>query len=271
MKKLHSNARFQIKTHSLLAIVFIFCFACGNQKNTEESNNEQDAEEKSVVEEVSLTKVEGSPEYAESGLTLISSQDNDSTVNFEFEVSNYELGVQTPDAEEKGLANSGKGQHIHFIVDNGPYSAHYEPSFSKNLEDGNHVILAFLSRSYHMSVKNPNAFVVKEMQVGETEESGSFDESAPHMFYSRPKGVYKGEDTEKLLLDFYLLNTNLSPDGNKVRATVNGTEFMIDEWAPYQIEGLPKGEVTIELELIDADGNLIESPFNPVKRSVTLE
>ena len=90
------------------------------------------------------------------------------------------------------------------------------------------------------------------------------------MFYSRPKGTYTGAATEKVMLDFFLLNTDISPSGNKVRATINGEEFMITEWAPYQIEGLPMGVTTVKLELLDASGNLVDSPFNPVERTVTL-
>ena len=52
--------------------------------------------------------------------------------------------------------------------------------------------------------------------------------------------------------------------------TINDSEFMIDEWAPYYIEGLSIGEVTIKLELLDSNGELIDSPFNPVVRKVTL-
>ena len=80
-----------------------------------------------------------------------------------------------------------------------------------------------------------------------------------------------GEDTKKLLLDFYLVNTNISKDGNKVKATINETEFIIDEWAPYYIEGLPKGEINIKLELINSDGNMVETLFNPSIRTVILE
>ena len=98
-----------------------------------------------------------------------------------------------------------------------------------------------------------------------------YDLSSEFLFYSRPKGVYKGADTKKLLLDFYLVNTEISPQGNKVRATVNGKEFIIDEWVPYYIEGLQIGEVTVKLELINSNGELIDAPFNPVERKVTLE
>ena len=91
------------------------------------------------------------------------------------------------------------------------------------------------------------------------------------MFYSRPKGTYEGVDTKKLLLDFYLINTEISPEGNKVRATINGEEFILDDWVPYYIEGLPLGEVIIKLELLDSTGDLIKTPFNPVERKVILK
>ena len=95
------------------------------------------------------------------------------------------------------------------------------------------------------------------------------------LFYSRPKGTYKGSDTEKLLLDFYLVNTDLSADGNKVRITIaqnqQTNKFLVDKWVPYYIEGLDKGEVSITLELLDNDGKLIKTPFNPSSRKVFLE
>jgi len=189
---------------------------------------------------------------------------------FDFEVSDYELGAQTEGADTRGIANSGRGQHIHFIVNNGPYSAHYEPSFEKPMEEGNYVLLAFLSRSYHESVKNPDAFWIDAVTVGEPEETLEVDFSAPHMFYSRPKGTYSGADTKKVMLDFYLLNTEISADGNKVRATINGAEFMITEWKPMYINNAPLGELKVKLELIDATGNPIPGPFNSVERTVTL-
>ena len=216
------------------------------------------------VEKISLTKLQGSPDYDKAKLTLKSF--NESTNEFNFEVDNYELGIQTENEFNFKLANSAKGQHIHFIVNNDPYSAHYTNKFQKKQKDGNKVILAFLSRSHHESVKNPNAYVFT--QVGESEE---IDLEKQYLFYSRPKGTYTGEDTEKLLLDFYLVNTSLSSDGNKVRVTIQDSEFLIDEWTPYIIEGLPKGEISIKLELLNSTGKLIETPFNPSVRKITLK
>ena len=66
-------------------------------------------------------------------------------------------------------------------------------------------------------------------------------------------------------------NTMISKKGTKVRAPINNEVFLIDEWAPYYIEGLPKGEIKIKLELINPSGELIDSPFNPSIRTVILE
>ena len=233
----------------LALILFIFIgFSCNNPKK------------------ITLSKLEGSPPYlnakiSTASITLV----DDKEYAFSFDISDYELGAQTINTVENQLANSSKGQHIHFIVNNGPYSAHYTDEFKKKLNDNSNVILAFLSRSYHESVKNPNAYVLT--QIGEEK----VDLNSEFLFYSRPKGTYKGKDIEKLLLDFYLINTTISPEGNKVKATINNTEFIITEWAPYYLQGLPKGDVKIKLELVNSEGELIDSPFNPSIRNVTLE
>jgi hypothetical protein len=67
-----------------------------------------------------------------------------------------------------------------------------------------------------------------------------------------------------------LSNVTLAEDGYKVRATINGTDFMITKWQSMFIEGLPLGDVTIKLELLDKDGNLVKAPYNPVERTVKL-
>jgi hypothetical protein len=259
-----------MKNLTSLLIISILAACTSTQSSDEKSSSDQ----QTIGPAITLTKAPTSPEYPDATLTKtdisIVANDSSNSVDYSFEVANYELGIQTEDAATRGIANSGKGQHIHFIVNNGPYSAHYMPGVTNQLGDGNYVVLAFLSRSYHESVKSAGAFHIENLNVGDSgiEEA---DLTAPHLFYSRPKGTYKGEDTKKLMLDFYLVNTTISPDGNKVRATINGKEFTIDEWAPYYIEGLPMGKVNIKLELIDAEGNGVEGPFNMVERSVILE
>ena len=61
----------------------------------------------------------------------------------------------------------------------------------------------------------------------------------PSLFYSRPKGDYKGEETKTLLLDFFVSNATLGADSYKVKANINGQDFTLDQWVPYEILNLP--------------------------------
>lgn len=264
-----------VKILGTAAVALLIAVSC-QPKNTE--NEEVVVEDMEMADQatISIEKFEDSPAYSSSSLKMTKPNNtaiaDAGEVDFAFEVGDYELGAQTEKNEMAGmLANSGDGQHIHFILDNKPYSAHYESEFKRELPAGTHYLVAFLSRSYHESVKNENSFIAKKMDIGESGDDLNVDFDQPTLIYSRPKGEYAGADTENVLLDFFLLNTTLSESGNKVRATINGQEFMITEWAPYIIKGLPKGEVTVKLELLDADGNLIPGGFNDVTRSVTLK
>lgn len=253
----------------------LICLLALSMSCKQEAKKKTDDSKVDKINKITIEKLADSPAYSDAVLQLKQPSETENikegSVNFEFEISNYELGAQTNSPNAKKLANSGKGQHIHFILNNQPYSAHYEGKFQKDIPNGVHHLVAFLSRSYHESVKNENAVVYKKFMVGNNpKDTIGIDIDAPTLIYSRPKGTYKGKDTESLLLDFFVLNTKLSKDGNKVKATINGEEFIITEWAPQVIKGLPKGEVTIALELIDAQGNYIPGPFNKVKRTVTL-
>jgi hypothetical protein len=271
------------KTYLIISTLILGFSSCTNNegadlaKASQEKSVSVDADNDKEEEKntITLTKIESFATFPDAKLNITkpASQNLDAGENqFQFNVENYSLREQTKDADSMGLANSAKGQHVHFILNNGPYAAKYDEVFMKDLPVGDHVMLAFLSRSYHMAVKNEHSYVLEKLRVGEPSEEQKMevDFAAPHLFYSRPKGSYSGEDTKKILLDFFLINTDLSDTGNKVLATINGEEFTISEWAPFAIEGLPMGESIITLELIDKDGNFIEGPFNKVERAINL-
>lgn len=190
--------------------------------------------------------------------------------SFNFDLKNFELGVQTEDSRNELLASSAKGQHIHFILNNGPYRAEYQPSFEVDLVEGHNVFLAFPSRSYHESVKGSSAYVFDDIVIGEGYEP--FDKSAPHLMYSRPKGTYSGAGAERILFDFYLLNTEISKEGKQVELTIDDSKFMIHSWQPYWVEGLDAGEHSFRIRLLDAEGKLVPGPFNDSgNRTITIE
>lgn len=195
----------------------------------------------------------------------------DTVVGFNFSVADYSLGIATSDAGEKLCSNSPEGQHIHHILNNEPYTAHYVSNFTKTLKDGHYISLSFLSRSYHESVKTRNAYQLTQFSVGAAKmDIKPYDLNKPMLFYSRPKGAYKGADTKYVLLDFYVVNCNLSEKEYKVRARINGVDFIIEQWTPFFIEGLKEGDNTIELTLLDKNNAIVVAPFNPMKRTIQL-
>lgn len=239
--------------------------ACQNETETAQQQETQQQEE-SIVQ---LTASGNSTEFPDA--TLNSFTYADGKFSYDYDSETYELGQQTEDDRSKMCANSGKGQHIHFIVNDEPYKAFYTAEFENEMEDGEYDILSFLSRSYHESIKNGKAHLAKKVNFEGGKIASSEDIEEPMLFYSRPKGTYTGDDTKKLLLDFFIVNTELSEEGNQVKVTVNGEEIAtLTEWKPYFLEGLPMGTNTVTLELVDAEGNRVEAPHNPVTREFDL-
>ncbi len=227
---------------------------------------------------LALKEVSESPAFPDARLTLtqisaVSGSGDSVHAEFTFGVEGFDLKAQTPDAGGKMCANSAQGQHIHFILDNRPYVALYEPvhkvTLTKNTE---HTLVCFLSRSYHESVKTSGAAINFRFTVnGEGEIRRQGDVRGPAIVYSRPKGDYLGADTANILLDFYLLGASLG-DRLKVKADVvnetNGrsTSFTISEWKPQAITGLGTGKAKVTLTLVDGDGKPLEGPMTTVTR-----
>jgi hypothetical protein len=223
-----------------------------------------------------LTALTGSPAFPAAKLGLVNPPAGADlaagTNRFEFSVAGFELGKPTSDQGGKGLAVNSQGQYAGLILNNGPVIQMNAAASDQALEDGHYVMLALPSRSYHESVKGGNGHILRQFNVGQPENYKELDTKAPHLFYHWPTGTLKGAgETGKVLLDFYLVNCTLAPDGYKVKLTVNGTGFVLTNWVGYVIEGLPMGESTISLELVDAGGVRVESLFNPVERVFRME
>ncbi len=151
---------------SSLALIALTITSCKENKSSDKlPSPEVTTATTQVKSDITISKLENSPAYSDAVLMMESPSTENlapGETNFNFKVENYELGAQTDSPNAQLLANSGKGQHIHFILNNEPYSAHYESAFAKALPEGVHHLVAFLSRSYHESVKNENSVVVKK-------------------------------------------------------------------------------------------------------------
>lgn len=236
----------------LIAVIFFSCFGS----------------KQAVIQgkKYTLTPFTKSVNYNDAAINSLTYKDG--KMNFEIAGTSYKLGEQTTDAPLKMCANSAQGQHIHLIVDNKPYDAKYQASFDYDITDGEHYFLAFLSRSYHESIKTNPAHSVMKVNVKD-KNFVSINEltTTPMLFYSRPKGNYVGEaETKKVMLDFYPVNAPLAANQYRVKAEINDETFILDKWQPYYIEGLPMGDNKIKLTLIDKAGETVNTPLNPVER-----
>lgn len=256
-----------------LLLVFSACQS-DTKSGTDKEETATTAETKSTTSATTkykLTPFSASQAYTDAKIENFELKDG----KFDFTIADgsYKLGVQTPDAPQKNCANSGKGQHIHLLIDDKPYAARYTSSFDDvEISDGQHYMLAFLSRSYHESIKTKDARVALVMNVQNQSIRKSNVLNEAMIWYSRPKGTYKGKaNTDKVMLDFYVLNTVIQEGGNQVKADINGEIHMLKSWNPYYIEGLPMGKNKITLSLVDREGNLIIAPQNPISREFTLE
>ena len=166
---------------------------------------------------------------------------------------------------------TGKGNHIHVILDNQPYEAYYElgqPFELRNVIAGKHTLRVFPSRPWHESFKNEGAFQMAVFTVkgggdaskptttstGQTlannnsspaaspqparegkdvqpTTAGNVDPTKPLLTYSRPKGEYKGADADPIMIDFWLSNAKLQGDGGEYRA-----RYIIDNDEPRFID-----------------------------------
>lgn len=202
---------------------------------------------------------------------------------------------------------SGTGNHIHVILDNQPYEAYYnlDQDFElRNVADGEHTLRVFPSRPWHESYKNEGAFQMVKFTVKnggadaskpattntgqpmsntspapegkdmQTSTAGAVDPTKPLLTYSRPKGEYKGTESDPIMIDFWLTNAKLKDDGGsyQIRYSVDGFKStVITKWGPLWLSGWPAGKYKVRIELTDIDGNPVDNGgYNSTEREITV-
>src|SRR6266567_825357 len=123
-----------------------------------------------------MMKDRGEQDQAKPTLKIISPAKNTtingSTVDVKLELSGDLKGYMP----HKDPA-TGKGNHIHVILDNQPYEAYYDinqPFELRNVTEGKHTLRVFPSRPWHESYKNEGNFQMAEFTV-----KGGGDASKP--------------------------------------------------------------------------------------------
>jgi len=259
-----------------------------------------------------MMKARGEQDAATPALKIVSPA-NDATINGSTVEVKLDLSGDLKGYMPHKDPATQKGNHVHVILDNQPYEAYYEinqPFELRNLSEGQHTLRVFPSRPWHESYKNDGAFQMVTFTVkgggdatrptttnnGQTMASpaasadgtparegkdyaaastaGNIDPAKPLLTYSRPKGEYKAEDADPIMIDFWLLNGKLQSDGGeyRVRYSVDGGEArFIDTWQPIWLSGWTSGRHSVKVELVDKSGNLVDNGgYNATTREITV-
>ncbi|MGE5659003.1 MAG: hypothetical protein ACM37W_20610 [Actinomycetota bacterium] len=178
-------------------------------------------------------------------------------------------------------ANLELGPHLHVFLDNQPYQTVYdlsEPLVFSDLEPGTHTLRAFASRPWYESFKNEGAYAQTTFHIFTKTQDNNPDPTLPLLTYNRPQGSY---GAEPILVDFYLTNAPLhlvaqeNPQDEiadwRIRVTVNGESFVIDQWQPLYLKGFKPGKNWVQLEFLDEQGKPLKNAFNNTVRVISYE
>jgi hypothetical protein len=177
--------------------------------------------------------------------------------------------------------------HVHLILDNKPYKPIYDTKAPVHLNElaggeaiaeGLHVLASFPSRANHESVKTKDALVLVPFWVGKKGDAKTEFTKKPMLIYSRPKGDYKGEMANHVLVDFQVANVTLAEGKDHVSVTVTGpgittplTSKVEKFGTPLYLDNLHNGEYTLKVELVDAAGKPVEGPWNSTTRTIKVD
>ncbi len=214
--------------------------------------------------------------------------DTDNPIMVQLRLESYALGVYSDFPRAKEIQDTKEGQAVHIIIDGRPFVAvneaidemseteeiDYDQTINMRLPyklpEGEHIMRVFPVRSFGESLKGPGVFQAAKFYVGKKTPALNVDLSIPYLTYNQPQGEF--DSKKPILLDFCLANTQLSPDGYKVRLTIDGSDKrLLSTWSPYYIYGLKKGSHTLKLELLDPSGSVIKPLFDDLQKTIIVK
>jgi hypothetical protein len=243
-------------------------------------------------EQIRVQAVNPTPESVTTQVTVAYPREGQVVKNpvwMQVRVDGYALGAGSQFDRASELVETDMGQTLHIIVDNNPYfpingpaidpfdeegyfyDTSYKFKLPRSLTSGEHVLRVFPARSYGESLKGEKTFFVTTFYVGDADSKAEADLSKPYLTYNEPSNNFYLVQSKPVLLDFLLTNCELTPDGYKVRLTIDGKMVrVLTAWQPYYIYGLKRGNHTVRLELIDRKDARVPGPFNDVTQTITI-
>lgn len=140
------------------------------------------------------------------------------------------------------------------------------------LAPGSHRITVTAVRPWGEVVKNPGASAQIRLHRVAINPLGLPAPGSPQLIVASPAEL---AGAEPVLLDWLLQDAPLQGlrEGDarwRLRVTINGDSFLVDQNAPLWLKGWRTGSNSLLMELVDERGEPLNPPFNTLVREVTL-
>ncbi len=137
---------------------------------------------------------------------------------------------------------------------------------------GSHRITVYAARPWGEAVKNPGASARLRVQSVAGNPLAVPAPGTPELVAVSPA---EWSSAEPVLLDWLLYDAPLQHlrdgDGSwRLRVSVNGDAFLVDQNVPLWLRGWKNGSNALQLELVDGVGEPMNPPFNSLVREVRL-
>lgn len=168
----------------------------------------------------------------------------------------------------------GLGPHLVVQLDGDPPLTLTDTSTTmRPLEPGSHRLTVYAARPWGEAVKGPGAQRQIRLHRVAANPLSQPAPGSPQLIAVSPRGTAAGTP---LLLDWLLLEAPLqnlrSGDASwRLRVSLNGDSFLVDQQTPLWLEGWRSGSNAIQLDLLDGLGEPLNPPFNSLVSEVILE
>ena len=182
------------------------------------------------------------------------------------------LGVEDWPLVDAG--SLGLGPHLMVQLDDGlPQPLLETTATMPSLGPGSHLLTVYAVRPWGEVVKAPGAFRQIRLHRVAANPLALPTEGSPQLLAVTPSQAIAGEPVllDWLLIDAPLQNLRADDARWRLRVTVNGDSFLVNQQIPLWLKGWKPGRNAVLIELVDGRGEPLNPPFNSLVREVLLE
>ena len=141
------------------------------------------------------------------------------------------------------------------------------------LSPGSHRLTVMAARPWGEVVKRPGAFQQIRLHRVSPNALALPAPGSPQLLPVSPLGRSASEPVllDWLLIDAPLQNLRADEARWRLRVTINGDSFLVDQQTPLWLKGWKSGSNAVLLELVDGRGEPLNPPFNSLVREVVLQ